>query len=144
MIFRTLLILFITIPILEIYLLLTIGSWIGVLPTILLIFFTAILGAFLLRLQGMSTLARVQQQADQGQLPAIELLEGLMLLIAAALLLTPGFFTDTIGFLSLVPAVRQIVARHLLSHIFKTHIIKTHSQNQTQTDAIEGEYWEDK
>lgn len=144
MIFRLLLILFITVPIFEIYLLLTIGSWLGVLPTILLIFFTAILGAFLLRLQGLSTFARVQQMSDQGQLPAIELLEGLMLLIAAALLLTPGFFTDTIGFLSLVPAIRRAIALHLLSNFFKTHIIKTNPSDSKPNDAIEGEYWEDK
>lgn len=144
MIFRLLLILFLTVPVFEIYLLLTVSSWIGILQTIFLIFFTAILGAFLLRLQGLSTLARVQQMSNQGQLPAIELLEGLMLLIAAALLLTPGFFTDTIGFLSLVPAIRRAIAQNLLSSFFQTHIIKTQQTNTKPNDAIEGEYWEDK
>ncbi len=91
--FKILFLLFIFVPLIEIYLLIEIGAHIGAMPTIALIIFTAVLGVFLLRLQGLMTLAKVRHSMDQGELPAAALLEGLMLLIAAALLLTPGFFT---------------------------------------------------
>jgi len=115
--FRILFILFITVPVIEIYLLIQVGSLIGALPTIGVVIGTAILGAFLLKQQGLSTLQRVQIQLSKGQIPAIEMLEGLILLICGALLLTPGFFTDTIGFLCLVPVLRRGLARWLLKHI---------------------------
>jgi UPF0716 protein FxsA len=75
---------------------------------------TAILGAALLRTQGISTLAKVQKNINRGQLPATELIEGLILLISGVLLLTPGFFTDMFGFLALVPILRQRLAQILL------------------------------
>jgi len=116
--FRLLLILFISIPLIEIYLLIKVGSVIGALPTIGIVLGTAVLGAFLLKQQGISTLQRVQSQLAQGQLPAEEMIEGVILVFSGALLLTPGFFTDTIGFLCLVPAIRKALARWFLSKAF--------------------------
>ena len=114
--FRLLVILFLTIPVIEIYLLITVGSMIGAWPTILLIIATAVIGVSLLRWQGINTFYRLQQEMAQGSLPAIPMLEGVVLLVAGALLLTPGFFTDAIGFLLLVPPLRQAMIRSLLLH----------------------------
>lgn len=108
--------LFLAIPIVEIYLLIQVGSMIGVFPTILMVIGTAVLGAFLLRQQGLSTLARFQNNMAQGQLPAMEMLEGIILLVGGALLMTPGFFTDTIGFLCLFPFSRRMMVHFLIKH----------------------------
>ncbi|MEE8428494.1 MAG: FxsA family protein [Gammaproteobacteria bacterium] len=99
--------LFVLVPLIEIYLLITVGSWIGAAATVCVVVMTAIIGMYLLRWQGFSTLQRVRAALAQGQLPAMEMLEGIVLLIAGALLLTPGFFTDTLGFLALVPGLRS-------------------------------------
>ena len=80
---------------------------VGALLTIGLVVFTAMLGAVLVRAQGFSTFARVQMQLAKGHVPAVEMIEGLMLFLAGALLLTPGFFTDAIGFILLTPPLRR-------------------------------------
>lgn len=112
--FSILLVLFLTIPLLEIYLLIKVGGIIGALPTVFMVVFTAVLGAWLLRIQGFATLARVRRTMAQGGIPAIEMLEGAVLLVSGALLLTPGFFTDAIGFLCLIPSLRRTMIRWLL------------------------------
>lgn len=105
--FRILFTLFILIPLLEIYLLIKVGGVIGAAPTIFLVVFTALLGALLLRHQGLYTYAKVQTALARGELPTMAMLEGLVLLLSGAFLLTPGFFTDTLGFLALVPPLRK-------------------------------------
>lgn len=117
--FFFLLALFFIVPLVEIYLLIEVGSIIGAFPTIFACVFTAVLGAWLLRIQGFTTLRRVQQTAAQGGIPAIEMLEGAMLLISGALLLTPGFFTDAIGFLCLIPPLRRSFAVWFFQRIFR-------------------------
>ena len=107
--------LFLLIPLVEIYFLIKVGNVIGAVPTIALVVFTALLGAMLLRFQGWATLARSRRVMEQGQLPALEMLEGVLLVFAGALLLTPGFFTDAIGFVFLVPPLRQALIRWFLS-----------------------------
>ena len=155
--FAILLVLFIAIPIIEIYLLIEIGSIIGSFATIFAVVFTAVLGVWLLRIQGFSTLRRVQQTAAQGGIPAIEMLEGAMLLVAGALLLTPGFFTDTIGFLCLVPPLRRSMALWFFQRIFRFPTnggptgkppgggfhSSDHPQHRHRPDVIEGEYRRD-
>lgn len=111
--------LLVSVPLFEIYLLISMGRVIGAGATILIVIVTAVLGAWLLRLQGLGTLARVQAASQAGQLPAVELVEGLILLVAGALLLTPGFFTDVFGFLSLVPAIRRRLAKGLLARALR-------------------------
>ncbi len=113
-VFRYLFLLFLLVPLVEIYFLIQVGKVIGAGWTVFFVVFTAVLGAALLRMQGLATLNRVQQSLEQGRLPAIELVEGLMLLVAGALLLTPGFVTDTIGFVLLVPPLRRQAARWLI------------------------------
>jgi len=107
--------LFLLIPLVEIYFLIKVGNIIGAVPTIALVVFTALLGAMLLRFQGWATLTRSRQVMEQGQLPALEMLEGVLLVFAGALLLTPGFVTDAIGFVFLVPPLRQAIIRWFLS-----------------------------
>lgn len=107
--FQRLVLLFIIVPILEIYLFITVGGMIGALSTILIIILTAITGAYLLRAQGIATIQKAQLNLLQGQLPAFELLEGVLILIGGVLLLTPGFFTDTIGFIFLIPILRKYI-----------------------------------
>jgi UPF0716 protein FxsA len=113
-IFRYLFILFLTVPLIEIYFLIQVGEVIGAWPTVLLVVFTAILGVWLLRWQGLTTLTRVQTSLARGELPAQTMLEGMLLLVAGALLLTPGFVTDAFGFLILVPPLRHHMAGWLL------------------------------
>lgn len=105
---------FLTIPLVEIYLLLQVGEIIGLWPTIFMVVFTAFLGINLLRAQGISTWQRANAQLAQGQLPAMAMMEGMVLMVAGALLLTPGFFTDTLGFLALVPPLRRAVLGRIL------------------------------
>jgi UPF0716 protein FxsA len=137
--------LFLIVPLVEIYFLITVGGVIGAVPTIALVVFTALLGAMLLRFQGLATLQRTRMTMAQGQVPALEMLEGVLLVFAGALLLTPGFFTDAIGFLFLVPPLRQALIRWFLS---KSEI---HAQprpgpaqgRRHEPYTIEGEYRRD-
>jgi len=139
--FRIFLILFITIPLVEIAILIKIGKIIGAGYTIALVIGTAFLGVSLLRIQGISTLAKVQSNVNRGQLPATELIEGLILLISGVLLLTPGFFTDILGFLMLVPMLRQKLAETFFVNFMKNRI--NIRQTQTRTgNIIEGEHWD--
>ena len=141
LLFKILLILFLTVPLVEIAILIKIGKVIGAGYTIALVIGTAILGAALLRTQGISTLAKVQTNINRGQLPAIELIEGLILLISGVLLLTPGFFTDMFGFLALVPILRLRLAQTFFVNFIQNRInIK---QTNTRTgNIIEGEHWD--
>jgi len=115
--FARLLILFITIPVVELILFMKIGSRIGIVPTVGIILVTGILGAWLTKLQGMRTLARYQQAMNEGRLPHEEVIDGLMILVAGVVLLTPGFLTDTVGFLLLVPVVRGVVRKWLAQYL---------------------------
>ncbi|MCK5901617.1 MAG: FxsA family protein [Cocleimonas sp.] len=109
-------ILFLFVPIVEIFLLIQVGGMIGAFPTILLVLLTAIIGAVLLRQQGLSTLARFQNNLSSGSLPAQEMIEGVLLAVGGALLMTPGFVTDTMGFFCLIPFTRKILVYSILKH----------------------------
>lgn len=113
-IFRYLFILFLAVPLIEIYFLIQVGEVIGAWPTVLLVVITAVLGVWLLRWQGLSTLTRVQTSLQHGELPAQAMVEGMLLLVAGALLLTPGFVTDAFGFIILMPPLRHGMAGWLL------------------------------
>lgn len=95
-------------PIAEIAVFILVGQQIGLLPTLGLILFTAVLGAILLRVQGFGLLQRISSEAQAGRVPGRELVHGVMILVAGVLLLTPGFVTDTLGFLLFIPAVRDL------------------------------------
>ena len=114
-VFPILMALFLLIPILEIYLLIQVAGVIDWLPTIALVVLTAVIGASLLRSQGLQTYIRFNQALNEGRLPANEILEGVALLVGGALLLTPGFFTDAIGFFCLLPITRRPVTTFLVN-----------------------------
>ena len=100
---------FILTPLFEIYLFIVVGGGIGAFATIVLIVTTAVIGITMLRAQGFSVMRRFQLSVARGELPAMELAEGALLLVGGALLLTPGFFTDAIGFLCLLPTTRRFL-----------------------------------
>lgn len=111
------LVLFIVMPIVEMTILIKVGTLIGALNTIGLVLLTAIIGAALLRQQGLATLLKANQRLNSGELPAKEVAEGLILAVGGALLLTPGFVTDTIGFLCLIPGPRHWLAGQALKRM---------------------------
>ncbi|MGB0631479.1 MAG: FxsA family protein, partial [Alphaproteobacteria bacterium] len=99
---------FIAVPVIEIALFIEIGGWIGLWPTIAIVIVTAFAGTTLLRIQGLGVLQRAQESANRNELPVQEVFNGLCLLVAGVLLLTPGFFTDAIGFMLFVPLFRKL------------------------------------
>jgi len=111
------LLLFIVLPIAEMAVLIKVGGMIGVLNTIGLVLLTAVIGAWLLRQQGLATLLRANERLNSGELPAREVVEGLILAVGGALLLTPGFITDTAGFLCLLPGSRHWLAAQALRRL---------------------------
>jgi len=113
---RFLFLLFIFTPLIELYLLIEVGGQIGGLPTIMLCLATAALGGFLVRLQGIQMLFSARKEMASGHVPAESGLHGLMLVVSGLLLLTPGFFTDTIGFILLVPAFRRWLLNRMFPH----------------------------
>ena len=112
--FPILLLLFIFVPIIEIGLFIQVGGFLGLWPTIALVLITAFVGASLVRSQGMQTLMSVQGRLQQGEMPAQQILEGVMLAVAGVLLLTPGFMTDALGMLVLLPAPRAMIAKKMM------------------------------
>ena len=134
-VFQLLLVLFITVPLLEIYLLIQVGSVIGAPLTIVLVVVTAVIGASLVRSQGLSTLQRVQTTLAHNELPAGPLLEGALILLAGALLLTPGLVTDAIGFVCLIPPWRQALVAKFLGRPARQH-----PQDRRHGRVIEGEF----
>ena len=144
------LLLFFAMPILEMYLLITVAGYIDALPTIGLVMLTAVIGVSLLKHQGRETLTRGTQKMRAGELPTQEMAEGLLLAVAGALLITPGFVTDIIGFLILFPPSRVWIASVLLGRVqvqglyaHTSSAANTHQQGQegeASSRTIEGEY----
>jgi UPF0716 protein FxsA len=109
--FLRLFLLFTCVPLLELYLLLQIGSIIGAVNTILLVVITGVLGAYLAQQEGLRTLERIRSLMAQGEMPGEPLIDALLILVAGFVLITPGILTDLIGFLMLVPTTRAPVRR---------------------------------
>jgi UPF0716 protein FxsA len=129
------------VPFIEIYLLLQVGGVIGALPTILLVVATAVLGSILLKQQGLATFQRFQASLAQGEVPAYEMIEGPIILLGGALLLTPGFLTDLLGLACLIPSLRRGLAQYILEN----HLIQAVSGGfgkgkPESRDALEGEF----
>jgi|SRR5690606_23104309 len=112
-----LLLAFIAIPAIEIALFIEAGGLIGVMPTLLAVLATAILGTALVRVQGLRTLQRARATLDAGEVPARELFDGVCILIGGVLLVVPGFFTDAIGLLLLIPPLRELLRRFAARHV---------------------------
>jgi len=110
-----LVLLFIVVPILELYVLIQVGSAMGVLPTIALLIFDSVLGAVLLRAQGRAAWVRFSRALAEGRLPGREVIDGVLVIFGGALLLTPGFLTDILGLALLIPPMRALVRRLLVA-----------------------------
>ena len=108
-----LILIFIVVPLIEILLLIEIGSRIGALNTIFIIVLTGILGASLMRHQGFTIIRNIQRDLSQGQMPTGELINGALVLVGGIVLLTPGFFTDAVGFVLLLPATRALILKKI-------------------------------
>ena len=145
---------FVVMTLLEIYVLVTVGQAIGGLSTVLLVIVTALIGTTLLRQQGWSTMAKAQQSIAEGKTPALEMLEGVVILVSGVLLLTPGFITDGLGLLGLMPWTSRYFINHILEknaeRVFSQRnsvfIHRTKNQEKTsnnKNETIEGEFWED-
>ena len=107
------------VPLLELYVLVRLAAWRGFFVTVLVIFATGAIGAVLARMQGLLVIGKIQSELSQGKLPADSVLEGVMVLVAAALLVTPGILTDSAGFILLVPAGRRLVIQVVKSWLKK-------------------------
>lgn len=136
---------FLTVPLIEIALFIQVGGLIGLWPTLAIVVITAIIGTIMVRAQGVRALSELQGSFARAANPAEPLLHGAMILIAGALLLTPGFFTDAVGFALLIPAVRRAAFAYLRDRI------KVHSEGfdrqqrewrDQQSGVYEGEYHE--
>ena len=145
---------FVVVTLAEIYVLVSVGQAIGGLSTVLLVIITAFIGSSLLRTQGWSTMAKAQQSIAEGRAPAMEMLEGVVIVVSGILLLTPGFLTDILGLLGLMPWSRTYFINHFLEknaeRVFKSrNSVFIHKSESTETknkkdETIEGEFWEDK
>ncbi|MDB2682759.1 FxsA family protein [Alphaproteobacteria bacterium] len=134
-------IIFILVPIAEIIVFMVVGERIGIFTTLLLALLTAIIGGFIVRYQGLKTILSVKGSLNKGTLPAGEFFDGLCLVAAAATLITPGFITDTIGFLLLVPPVRKLLRETIKART--TWFVQTPNRSGTgtqETHILEGEY----
>ena len=114
MFFTKLLILFVIVPVTELYILIEVGKRIGSLATIGIIIFTGILGAYLVKNQGFMILKKIQNDLNDGIMPGDSLIQGAIILAGGILLLTPGFVTDTVGFIFLIPVSRNVIKKYLL------------------------------
>ena len=132
--------LFIGIPALEIFLIIKIGGKIGALNTVSLIFLTAIIGVYFAKLEGIKTMRSGFTNLYQNKIPIYEIISGASIAIAALLLIIPGFFTDTIGFLLLIPLTRKI----LISLFVKKRNIPNNPNNKEDKNTLDGEIIEDK
>ncbi|MDX9861083.1 MAG: FxsA family protein [Rhodospirillales bacterium] len=140
------------VPIVEIAVFIKVGGWIGLAPTIATVVLTALIGTALLRRQGLATLMKVRENLAAGRLPVAEMFDGLCLLLAGALLLTPGFVTDAVGFLLFVPPVRAAVGRWLSAYLLSSGRVHVHADGPMAGGGpsrppggppiIEGEYEE--
>ncbi|MBT7982827.1 MAG: FxsA family protein [Akkermansiaceae bacterium] len=150
--FLKLLILFISVPIIELFLLIEVGKKISWELTVLIIFITAIIGARLTKIQGSQTIRNVQSALRMGKIPHREVLDGLMILVAGAILLTPGFLTDFVGFCLLIPKLRSYLREFLKNFLKNKMIVRTSAgfnQNKTASNwennesVIDAEIMED-
>tara|TARA_Y100001954_G_C15491826_1_gene445495 strand:+ start:31 stop:453 length:423 start_codon:yes stop_codon:yes gene_type:complete len=130
---NTFFIIFIALPALEIFLMIKIGAEIGALNTVSIIFLTAIIGIYYARIQGIQTLRSGIINLYQNKVPIFELISGASIAVAALLLIVPGFFTDSIGFLLLIPVTRNFI----LKSVFKNNA--SNNKVQKKNDTIDGE-----
>lgn len=117
--FFKLFLLFTIIPVIELAILIKVGSYIGSLNTMAIVILTAVIGAYMVKSEGIGVMSRLQRDMQNGIFPAEEIISGMMILVAGALLLTPGFFTDILGFLMVFPVSREFIKKNVKRYIKK-------------------------
>jgi UPF0716 protein FxsA len=132
------------VPFAEIFAFIQVGGLIGAVPTILLVVISAVLGAFLLKQQGLSTWQRCQQSLVNGEIPAHEMLEGLLILCGGLLLLTPGFITDALGIICLIPSCRHKISLYLVDNYGLFAILQRYQKNKQESSVLEGVFYKEK
>jgi len=150
--FARLFLVFTSVSLLEIFVLVKVGGFLGAWPTVMLVIITALVGSALVRSQGLQLLQQLQQRLAQGEMPGQQLIEGVMLLVTGVLLVTPGFVTDLCGLLLLQPKIRGSLAKIVLAnvklnpnmsmsgHYSQSQTGSPFSRSKTDKDAIEGEF----
>jgi len=150
--FARLFLIFTSVSLLEIFVLVKVGGFLGAWPTVLLVIITAMVGSMLVRSQGVQLVNELQQRLSLGEMPGVQLIEGVLLLIAGVLLVTPGFVTDITGLLLLQPTIRKRIATFFLTNPkFKSTVFMSGQQGFSQHrtsfgqkgddgDIIEGEF----
>ena len=138
---------FIVIPIIEVILFITVGKYIGLWNTIFIIITTGIIGAILVKSQGITILNNALEEIRSNKMPILSIFEGVAILIAGAFLLTPGFLTDTIGCVLLIPKARNIIINYITSYLKKRTIYKkktTYYSNKEykENKTFEGDFEE--
>ncbi len=128
--------LFVIVPLLELALLIQMGQWVGYWPTIGLVVFTGVTGAWLARMQGLRTIWRLRHDLANGRIPGQAIMDGMAVLAGGALLLTPGIITDVIGFGLLVPATRHAIQKRIMARL-QRHI----EEGALQVAVTGGEIW---
>ena len=140
--FFYLLIIFIILPIVEISIFIQVGGFLGTFNTILIIFMTAAVGVYLVRQQGFRTFQKIAVELQNQQIPVQGMFDGLVILIAGILLVTPGFFTDIIGFLGLIPYTRVLLLT-VIKNLFLQRYSNAHKQYKKDIDkTIDGNFIE--
>ncbi|MFT6985762.1 MAG: UPF0716 protein FxsA [Psychromonas sp.] len=138
--FARLFLVFTSVSLLEIFVLVKVGSFLGAWPTVALVVVTALIGSALVRSQGVQLLQQLQQRIAQGEMPALQLVEGVMLLVTGVLLVTPGFVTDFCGLLLLQPTIRARLAKTVMANVkLKTDASMSGSYSQSQTGSFTGQ-----
>ncbi len=137
-------VIFILIPLMELATFASVSEHIGIWTTLTLAFVTAIIGGLLVKYQGLQTILSMRGAMDQGKMPLNEIFDGFCLVAAGALLITPGFITDTVGFALLIPpvraALRDIIRKHTDWSAGTSHHYRTHAEQVQDPDILEGEY----
>ena len=138
---------FIVIPLIEVMLFITIGKYIGLWNTIIIIIITGIIGAILVKSQGITILNKALGEIKSNKIPIFSIFEGIAILIAGAFLLTPGFLTDTLGCILLIPKTRNLIISYITTHLKKRTVYKEKStyypdEEDKKNKIFEGDYEE--
>jgi len=136
---RFFLLLFVVLPLFELWLIIKVGSLMGAWPTVMLVVATAVVGMLVLRHQGLNTLLRGRERMARGEVPAEEMLEAMVLTLGGVLLVVPGFVTDTVGCLALIPPLRRWLAARAVSRMVVVGGFG--SMGGPRGDTVEGEFW---
>ncbi|MFT6927591.1 MAG: UPF0716 protein FxsA [Psychromonas sp.] len=140
----------VSVSLLELYVLIKVGGFLGAWPTVALVVISALVGSALVRSQGLQVLRQFQERIAQGESPGQQLIEGFMLLVTGVLLVTPGFVTDFLGLLILQPTIRSMVAKYLLANVklnsamsggfYQSSSRTTFGDKKEDGNIIEGEF----